>query len=131
MPMIDPLYSPEPKSGCRPTPGPMKLISAAEFGSTAADEISVFHRLLAGNGTNPPRLPSWAGCMALHVEGGGGGLPLLCEVTCKLIPLDALLPGFGFTTVVAYIPGVPSEPLALSCVEEVNVVVSILPASCT
>jgi hypothetical protein len=72
--------------------------------------------------------------MALHVEGGGGGgggLPLLCEVTCKLIALDALLPGFGFTTVIAYIPAVASEPVALSCVEEVNVVVSTPPASCT
>src|SRR6202050_5755642 len=91
MPMIAPVYTPEPKSGCRPTVGPMKLSSAPEFGSAGADEMSVFHRLLAGNGTNPPRLPSWPGCMALHVEGGGGGLPLLCEVTCKLIALAALL----------------------------------------
>src|ERR1700722_2376457 len=129
--MIEPLNSPEPKSGCRPTPGPMKLISAAEFGSTGADEISVFHKLLAGNGTNPPRLPSWPGCMTLHVEGGGGGLPLLCEVTCKLIVPEALLPGFGFTTAIAYIPALPSAPVAESCVERVNVVVSATPANCT
>jgi hypothetical protein len=58
-------------------------------------------------------------------------LPLLCEVTCKLIGLDALLPGFGFTTVIAYIPAVASEPLAVSCVEEVNVVVSTPPANST
>jgi hypothetical protein len=32
------------------------LISVEEFGSTGAAEISVFHKLLAENGTNPPRL---------------------------------------------------------------------------
>src|ERR1700683_821508 len=132
MPMIDPLYSPEPKSGCRPTLGPMKLISAAEFGSTGADEISVFHRLRPANGTNPPRLPSCPGCMALQAEGGGGGgLPLLGEVTCKPIAPEPLLAGFGFTTGIAEVPAVASTPDALSCVDDVKVVVSAASDNCT
>lgn len=54
--MLELLYSPAPKSGCRPTEPPMKLIIAAEFGSTGAEEISVFQRLSDGKGTNPLRL---------------------------------------------------------------------------
>jgi len=34
------LKRPEPKSGCKPMPEPMKLMIAVEFGSTAAEEIS-------------------------------------------------------------------------------------------
>ena len=48
--MSDPLYWPEPKSGCRPIVGPMKLMMAVEFGSTGAAEISVFHKLLLVKG---------------------------------------------------------------------------------
>src|ERR1700733_5650868 len=132
MPMIEPAKSPEPKSACRPIDGPMKLISAAEFGSSGADEMSWFHRLSAGNATNPPRLPSWPGCMALHATGGGGGgLPPLCEVTCKSTAPEVLLPGFGLTTVISYIPGVACVPEAPSCVADTNVVVSAAPASST
>ena len=40
MPMLEPLYRPAPKSGCMPMLEPMKLMSAAEFGSTGAEEMS-------------------------------------------------------------------------------------------
>src|ERR1700733_6813171 len=92
IPMIEPAKVPEPKSACRPMVGPMKLISAAEFGSTGADEMSLFQGLSAGNGMNPPKLPSCPGCIALHAS--GGGLPPLSDVTSKLMAPDALVPGF-------------------------------------
>jgi hypothetical protein len=38
---------------------PMKVMIADEFASTGAEEISVFHALSDGNGTNPPRLAPW------------------------------------------------------------------------
>jgi hypothetical protein len=45
----------------------MKLMILAEFGSTAAVEISVFHRLLAGNGTKPLRLAPWPKLIPLQL----------------------------------------------------------------
>src|SRR5215469_14955066 len=42
---------------------------AAEFGSTGALEILVFHKLLAGNGTYPFKLVSCPGVMPAHVPG--------------------------------------------------------------
>ena len=94
--------------------------------------MSWFHKLSAGNGTNPPRLPSWPGCITLHAGGGGGGggLPP-CDVTCKLTAPEVLLPGFGSTTVISYDPAVASVPEAASCVAETNAVVSAAPASST
>src|SRR5713101_2050059 len=47
---------PAPKSGCSVTVEPMKLMMLAELRSTAAEEMSVLHRLLTGNGTKPLRL---------------------------------------------------------------------------
>ena len=40
------------------------------------------------------------------------------------------LPGFGFVTVTAKFPAEAAVPLAVSCVEETNVVASAVPASC-
>src|SRR5262245_43640833 len=57
---------PAPKSGWRVTVGPMKLMMFAEFGSTGAVEMSVFHRLEAGNGTKPLRFAPWPRLMPLH-----------------------------------------------------------------
>ena len=98
-------------------PAPMNAISAAEFGSTGALEMSWFHRLSAGNGTKPPRLPPWPGCITLHASGGGGGgggggLPPPDEVTCKFTALETLLPGLGFITVTAIVPTVEAVPVA-------------------
>src|SRR5690606_4503049 len=45
-----------PKSGCSTRPAPQLAMSAAELGSTALEEISVFHALLDGNGRRPWRL---------------------------------------------------------------------------
>lgn len=92
---------PEPKSGCSGTLAPIKLMMAAEFGSTGADEISSFHKLSARKGTNPLRLASCPALIALHAEGGGGGGPPLVDVTSKVWELDVLLPGFGFITEIA------------------------------
>ena len=119
--MIEPANWPEPKSACRPTLVPMKLMSAAEFGSTAAPEMSLFHRLSAGNGRKPPRLPPCPGCITLHARGGGGGgggLPPPDEVTCRVSELDALPPGSGFTTVTANMPAEAAVPVAWSCVAD-------------
>ena len=56
---------------------PMKLMIAAELGSTAAVEMSWFHRLPDGNGTTPFRLAPCPVLIALQLEGvpGGGGAP--------------------------------------------------------
>src|SRR5579862_4987203 len=45
-----------PQSGCTFTEPTQLLMIEFEFGSTAAEEISVFHRLLLANGTKPLRL---------------------------------------------------------------------------
>src|SRR5215470_2686648 len=58
---------PAPKSGCNVTVAPMKLIMLAEFGSTGAVEMSVFHKLEPGNGTNPFRLAPCPTLMPVHV----------------------------------------------------------------
>jgi len=57
IPMSEPLYSPDPKSGCSPMLEPMKLMIALEFGSTQELEMSVFQRLVEVNGRNPFKLP--------------------------------------------------------------------------
>lgn len=51
--MGEPLYRPAPKSACNPMAAPMLAISASEFRSTAAAEMSAFHGLLAGNASAP------------------------------------------------------------------------------
>src|SRR5215470_20026465 len=45
-----------PQSGCTFTEPTQVVIIEFEFGSTGAEEISVFQRLLLVNGTNPLRL---------------------------------------------------------------------------
>lgn len=112
--------------------GPMKLMIAAEFESTGADEMSLFQRLSDGNGTNPLRLPPCPAVIALHAEGGGGGPPPpLVEVTCKVSELEVALPGFGFITLTAKLPAEVALPVAVSCVEEIKVVESAEPESIT
>jgi hypothetical protein len=49
------------------TAAPMKLMMLAELGSTGSAEMSVFHKLLDGNGTNPLRLAPWPRLMPLQV----------------------------------------------------------------
>ena len=56
IPIFEPWYSPDPKSACIPTVGPMKLMMAAEFGSTGEAEISWFQRLSLAKGRKPFRL---------------------------------------------------------------------------
>src|ERR1700733_7255114 len=113
-------------------PAPMKLIIAAECGSTGAEEISSFQRLSAGNGTNPLRLALWPGLIPLQLGGGGGGFPpLLVEVTCKIWDADVALPGLGFITATANVPADASLPAAVSCVDETKVVASGAPARST
>ena len=53
------------------------------------------------------------------------------DVTCRLIALEALLPGSGFTTVTANVPTVAAVPEACNRVEVENVVASGAPASIT
>src|SRR5579871_1243088 len=113
MPMLEPLYRPEPKSGCRPIPAPMKLMIALEFESTGAEEISLFHRLSAGNGTYPLRPALCPRLIALQL--GGGLLPLV-EVTCKVWDAEVALPGLGFITATAKDPADACVPVAVSCV---------------
>jgi hypothetical protein len=111
MPMLEPLYRPEPKSGCKPMPEPMKLMVAAEFGSTGAEEMSLFHRLSAGNGTNPFRLELCPRLIPLQL---GGGFPPLVGVTCKFCEEEVALPGLGFITATENVPAENSLPVAVS-----------------
>src|ERR1700685_4714193 len=103
----------------------MKLIIAAEFGSTVAPAIFWFHALSAGKGRNPLRLPPCPRLIALQaLGGGGGGLPPDCEVTLTLIAAEVLLPGFGLATLTANIPALDSEPTAGNWVGATTGVVS-------
>jgi hypothetical protein len=62
----------------------------------------------------------------------GGGLPvLLPEVTCKFCALEVALPGLGLVTVTANVPADAALPLAVSCVEDMKMVVSGVPARTT
>src|ERR1700733_5232761 len=67
MPMVCPPYSPAPKSGCSGVESPMKLMIAAELGSTGALVISRFHALSLGKGRNPLRLAPRPRLMLLQV----------------------------------------------------------------
>src|SRR5579862_3809399 len=87
MPMLDPPYWPEPKSGCNPILGPMKLMMAAELGSTEAVEMSWFHRLSAGKRRAPFRLAPAPTAMALHA-------PLLLPPDPPLLLPPVLPPPF-------------------------------------
>lgn len=111
----------------------MKLIIAAEFGSTAALAIFVFHALSAGKGRKPFRLPPWPVLIALHAlgGGGGGGLPPDCDVTVTLIALEVLPPGFGLLTLTANVPADGAEPVAESFVADTKDVVSTAPPNRT
>jgi hypothetical protein len=126
--MLLPLYKPEPKSGCNPMPEPMKPISAAEFASTGAEEMSLFQRLSAGNGTNPFRLALCPSDIPLQL---GGGFPPLVEVTCRFWDADVALPGLGFMTATEKAPADDSLPVAVSCVADTKVVASGAPARST
>lgn len=105
----------------------MKLIIAAEFGSTCALEIFWFQGLFAGNGKNPFRLPCTPGVKPLHALGGGGVVP----VTCTFNEPEVLLPGSGFVTLIANVPAVDALPVAVSFAEEIKVVESAAPARFT
>jgi len=113
--MLEPLYSPEPKSGWTVSVIPIKLMIAAEFGSTVAFAIFWFHALSGGKGRKPLRLPPCPRLMPLHAS--GGGLPPV-EVTVTLTEPDVLLPGFGLLTETANVPAVVAEPVAVSCIDE-------------
>lgn len=128
MPMLCPLYRPEPKSGWRPIPVPMKLMIAAEFGSTGAEEMSLFQRLSGGNGTNPFRLALGPRLISLQL---GGGFPPLVAVTCKIWDAEVALPGLGFITATENVPAEVSLPVAVSCADDTKVVASGEPARST
>ena len=105
--------------------GPMKLMMAFEFGSTAAPEMSVFHALPAGNGRNPFRLPPCPVVMPLHA------LEFTAPFTIKFTVPELAPPGSGFVTLTAKVPAVGAFPVAVSCDVETKVVASALPASIT
>jgi hypothetical protein len=67
--------------------------------------------LSAGNGTNPFRLALCPRVIPLQL---GGGFPPLVDVTCKFWEADVALPGLGFITATAYVPGVVWLPVAVS-----------------
>jgi hypothetical protein len=58
----------------------------------------------------------------------GGGFPPLVEVTCKFCDADVALPGLGFITATENVPEDASLPVAVSCVDDTNVVASGAPA---
>jgi hypothetical protein len=74
---------------------PMKEMMAFELGSTGAEEMSLFQRLSAGKGKNPPRLAPRPRVMELQLEA------CVEPVTCKFTEADVLLPGLGLLTLTA------------------------------
>src|SRR5580698_1569739 len=103
----------------------MKFIIAPEFGSTGALATFRFHRLSAGKGRKPFKMPPWPVLIPLQALGGGGGggfppPPPDCAVTVTLIEPDALLPGLGLLTVTAKVPALVSVPVAVSFAEELK-----------
>ena len=101
------------------------MMIALEFVSTGEAEISLFHKLSAGNGRKPFRLAPCPRDMPLQL--GACVVP----VTVKFTLDDVLLPGSAFCTLTAYVPALAAFPAAVNCVPELNVVVIALPFSCT
>src|ERR1700676_160808 len=103
----------------------MNASSAAEFASTGAAEISLFHRLSLGNGTNPFKLAPGPTDMPLQ--------ELVCVDPCtwKSTLGDVLLPGSGFLTLIVNVPTAAAFPVAVSCVGEFTVVGSAVPLKST
>src|ERR1035438_6647339 len=66
MPIDCPWYSPEPKSACTGVEDPMKLMIAAEFGSSGALAMLVFQRLLGGKGMYPFKVAPCPGLIRLQ-----------------------------------------------------------------
>lgn len=95
---------------------PMKLRMLAELESTGEEEMSLFQRLSEGNGRKPLRL---APCPVDMLE-----QPEVCgePLTWKLTAVDSELPGSGFCTTTENAPEEEAVPVAVSCVEETNVV---------
>ena len=94
IPIVEPWYSPEPKSACRPIVPPMKLMIAVELESTVAVEMSLFQRLADEKGTKPFKFAPWPIDIWLQPEA-------CCEApTWKFTLLELLLPGSGFVTVI-------------------------------
>ena len=103
----------------------MKLMIAAEFGSTGAAEMFLFQALSAGNGTKPLRLAPWPRLIPLQVPAWATG------PTCKFAELELALPGFGFMTVIANVPADEAVPVAVNCADDRNVVLKGEPANST
>jgi hypothetical protein len=103
----------------------MKLMIAFEFASTGEAEISLFHKLSAGNGRKPFKLAPCPRDIPLQL--GACVVP----VTVKFTVEDVLLPGSGFRTLTVYVPALAAFPVAVNCVAELNAVVIALPFSST
>jgi hypothetical protein len=83
--------------------------------------MSLFQRLSEGKGVKLFKLAPWPIDIWLQPEA--------CwePFTCRLTPLEVLLPGAGFDTVTAKLPPDATLPVAVSCVAETKVVVSAVP----
>src|SRR5512133_3191112 len=77
---------PAPKSGCRVTVAPMKLMMFAELASTCAVEMSVFHKLVDWNGTKPFRLAPCPRLIPLQVPDCENAIPQERTTTSGRIP---------------------------------------------
>lgn len=75
----------------------------------------------AEKGTNPFRLALWPRLIPLQL---GGGVPPVIEVTWKFFEAEVALPGLGFITATEKVPAEDSFPIAVSCVDDTNVVAS-------
>jgi hypothetical protein len=95
---------------------PMKLRMLAELGSTGEEEMSLFQRLSEGNGRKPLRLAPCPVDIPEQLEVCGE------PFTWKLTAVDSELPGSGFCTTTENAPEEEAVPVAVSCVEETNVV---------
>ena len=101
------------------------MMIAVELGSTGEEEISLFQRLSEGNGRKPLRLAPWPVDIWEQLE--------VCvdPFTWKLRAEDVEPPGSGFSTATVKVPAEAAFPVAVSCVEETKVVVSVLPERST
>jgi hypothetical protein len=106
----------------------MKLMIAAELASTAAEEMSWFQGLSAGNGRNPFRLALCPRLIPLQL---GGEFPPLVEVTCKFSDVEVAPPALGFITATENVPADVSLPVAVSCEDDTKFVASSAPARST
>jgi len=102
--------------------GSDEIDDRARIASTGEAEISLFHKLSAGNGRNRSSSRLARG----HAPQLGA---CVVPVTGQFTVEDVLLPGSGFCALTVYVPALAAFPAASIALAELNVVVIALPFS--